>query len=56
MRLVESGEPVQPEVLAYLNRLSDVVWLFGRLIEVNAGVDASLRDASKAGPKFSRAW
>lgn len=56
VRLVESGQQVQPEVLAYLNRLSDLVWLFGRLIELNAGVDASLRDASKAGPKFSRAW
>jgi len=47
---------VQPEVLAYLNRLSDLIWLFGRLIELNAGVDARLRDANKAGPKFSRAW
>jgi cob(I)alamin adenosyltransferase len=56
VRLAESGQPVRPEVLAYLNRLSDLVWLFGRLIEVNAGIDAGLRDAGKAGPKFSRAW
>jgi cob(I)alamin adenosyltransferase len=56
VRLAESGQAVNPEVLAYLNRLSDLVWLFGRLIEVNAGIDARLRDASKAGPKFSRAW
>jgi cob(I)alamin adenosyltransferase len=56
VRLVESGVAVQPEVLAYLNRLSDVVWLFGRLIEVKAGVDARLRDGSKTGPKWSRAW
>jgi cob(I)alamin adenosyltransferase len=56
VRLAESGQEVRPEVLAYLNRLSDLVWLFGRLIEVNAGIDARLRDASKAGPKFSRAW
>jgi cob(I)alamin adenosyltransferase len=56
VRLVESGQAVQPEVLAYLNRLSDVIWLFGRLIELNAGIDARLRDGSKAGPKWSRAW
>src|SRR5580698_876392 len=56
VRLVESGQEVNPEVLAYLNRLSDLVWLFGRLIELNAGIDARLRDGSKAGPKWSRAW
>jgi cob(I)alamin adenosyltransferase len=56
VRLAESGQEVKPEVLAYLNRLSDLIWLFGRLIEVNAGVDARLRDGSKAGPKWSRAW
>lgn len=56
VRLVDSGEAVQLEVLAYLNRLSDLVWLFGRLIELNAGVDARLRDGSKVGPKWSRAW
>src|ERR1700733_12867458 len=56
VRLAESGQEVKPEVLAYLNRLSDLVWLFGRLIELNAGIDARLRDESKAGPKGSRAW
>ncbi len=56
VRLQESGVEVPPEVLAYLNRLSDLVWLFGRLIELNAGVDARLRDGSKTGPKWSRAW
>jgi cob(I)alamin adenosyltransferase len=56
VRFAESGEQVPPEVLAYLNRLSDLVWLFGRLIELNAGVDARLRDESKTGPKWSRAW
>jgi len=53
---VESGGVVKPEVLAYLNRLSDVLWIFGRLIEFNAGVDAHLRGEDKAGPKWSRAW
>ncbi len=56
VRLAETGQEVKPEVLAYLNRLSDLVWLFGRLIELNAGIDARLRDESKAGPKWSRAW
>ena len=56
VRLAESGPEVVPEVLAYLNRLSDLVWLFGRLIELNAGVDARLRDGDKVGPKWSRAW
>jgi cob(I)alamin adenosyltransferase len=43
-------------VLAYLNRLSDLIWLFGRLIEVRAGVNSKLRDEQHAGPGFSRAW
>ena len=56
VRFVESGGEVQAEVIAYLNRLSDVIWLFGRLIEFRAGVDARLREEGKAGPNFSRAW
>lgn len=56
IRFIESGGVVQPEVVAYLNRLSDAIWLFGRLIEFNAGIDARLRDDGKTGPKWSRAW
>jgi cob(I)alamin adenosyltransferase len=56
VRFVEQGGEVQPEVIMYLNRLSDLIWLFGRLIEHNAGIDARLRDETKAGPKWSRAW
>jgi cob(I)alamin adenosyltransferase len=56
VRFVESGGTIKPEIIAYLNRLSDVIWLFGRLIEFNAGVDACLRDETKIGPKWSRAW
>jgi cob(I)alamin adenosyltransferase len=56
VRLSSSGVDLKPEVLAYLNRLSDVIWLFGRLIEVTAGVDARLRTGETAGPKWSRAW
>src|SRR6202011_6362148 len=44
VRLIESGEPVNPQVLAYLNRLSDLLWLLGRLVEKQAGVSARLRD------------
>src|SRR5438270_4324512 len=43
VRLASNGVEIKPEVLAYLNRLSDLIWLFGRLIEVKAGVDARLR-------------
>jgi cob(I)alamin adenosyltransferase len=56
VRLASSGVELRPEILAYLNRLSDVIWLFGRLIEVNAGIDARLRTGETAGPKWSRAW
>ena len=56
VRFVENGGIVQPTILPYLNRLSDVIWLFGRLIEFNAGVESRLRPESKGGPKWSRAW
>jgi len=57
VRLQEGGVAVQPAVLAYVNRLSDLVWLFGRKLEHDAGVSSSLRDATgKAGNRFSRAW
>ncbi len=56
VRLDEAEASVQPEVIAYLNRLSDLLWLFGRLIEHRAGIDARLRDNTKQGPDWSRAW
>jgi cob(I)alamin adenosyltransferase len=56
VRLHESGQEVQPELLAYLNRLSDLIWLFGRRIEHTAGIDARLRDQESSGPRWSRAW
>lgn len=56
MRLAESGEEFDAQVIAYLNRLSDLLWLFGRLIELRAGVDARLRDEAHSGPRWSRAW
>jgi cob(I)alamin adenosyltransferase len=57
VRLIESGDAVEPNVLAYLNRLSDLLWLFGRKIERDAGIRNSLREMNdKPGPKWSRAW
>lgn len=56
VRFTESGGEVDPHVLAYLNRLSDLIWLFGRLLEVEAGVDSRLRDAEHPGARWSRAW
>jgi cob(I)alamin adenosyltransferase len=57
VRLVESGETVQPTILKYLNRLSDLLWLFGRKREHDAGVSGSLRaETGKAGNRWSRAW
>jgi cob(I)alamin adenosyltransferase len=54
--LIESGYPLQPNILGYLNRLSDVLWLIGRQLEHEAGVDSRLRDPSQGGPRWSRAW
>jgi cob(I)alamin adenosyltransferase len=56
VRLIESGDSVNPQVLAYLNRLSDLLWLLGRLVEKQAGVDARLRDEKTPGARWSRAW
>ena len=57
VRLQEAGATVPPAILAYVNRLSDLLWLFGRKLEHDAGVSASLRDATgKTGNRFSRAW
>lgn len=41
-RLMETDQLDNPVILAYLNRLSDLLWLAGRLEEVRAGVDSSL--------------
>ena len=44
-----------PATMVYLNRLSDLLWLYGRLMEVRAGVNSKLRGAS-AGRSWSKAW
>ena len=56
VRLAETEDGVPPQVTAYLNRLSDLLWLFGRLLELRAGVESRLRDDEHEGPKWSRAW
>lgn len=57
VRLVEGGETVEPTVQAYLNRLSDLLWLFGRKLECDAGLNTALRAATdKPGARWSRAW
>jgi cob(I)alamin adenosyltransferase len=58
VRLVDSGgDAVQPTILAYLNRLSDLLWLFARKLEHDAGINSSLREQTgKDGNRWSRAW
>lgn len=56
IRLSENGETVDTQVIVYLNRLSDLLWLMGRLLELRAGVDSRLRDEEHSGKKWSRAW
>ena len=56
VQLADSGEQVSADLLAYLNRLSDLLWILGRRIESAAGADAALRTGDTGGPKWSRAW
>lgn len=54
--LYEAGEIENPQILAYLNRLLDVLRLIGQLLELRSGADAKLRTAETAGPRWLRAW
>ncbi|HLI86137.1 MAG TPA: cob(I)yrinic acid a,c-diamide adenosyltransferase [Bryobacteraceae bacterium] len=54
--LYESGDLTDSQILVYLNRLSDVLWLVGRALELRAGADASLRSKDQPGARWSRAW
>jgi cob(I)alamin adenosyltransferase len=56
VRMHESGEKVDTQIITYLNRLSDLLWLIGRFLELKAGVDSSLRDDEHKGNRWSRAW
>src|SRR5919106_6745072 len=56
VRLRDTGERIHPSVITYLNRLADLLWLLGRLIERDGGIDSSLRRADDAGKRWSKAW
>ena len=56
VRLQESGGTVDAQVVTYLNRLSDLLWLVGRLLEMKVGVDSRLRSGEQGGNKWTRAW
>lgn len=57
VRLMEAGEAVEPSILAYVNRLSDLLWLFARKAELANNAQSSLREMNgKQGPRWSRAW
>lgn len=56
VRLAETGIELNAQVVPYLNRLSDLLWLVGRLLELRAGINARLRDDEHKGPRWSRAW
>jgi cob(I)alamin adenosyltransferase len=56
VRLGETGAELNPHVVPYLNRLSDLLWLMGRLLDLRAGLDTRLRDDEDKGPRWSRAW
>jgi cob(I)alamin adenosyltransferase len=38
--LKDTGEPLNPEIVIYLNRLSDLLWLFARWVETQSGSGA----------------
>lgn len=42
VRLRDGGETVSEEMLRYMNRLSDVLWLLGRRLELRRGVNGAL--------------
>lgn len=56
VRLAETRAAVHPQTIPYINRLSDLIWLFGRQIELETGVDSRLRDDQHKGARWSRAW
>ena len=56
VRLLETGAEIHQQALPYINRLSDLIWLFARQIELESGVDSRLRDRQDKGGRWSRAW
>ena len=57
VRVIEGGEEIAPTILAYVNRLSDLLWLFARKAELASAAESNLREMNnKQGPRWSRAW
>lgn len=58
VRLMERDDrPQLTNVVTYVNRLSDLLWLMGRILEIRSGVDSRLRDETHVeGNKWSKAW
>ena len=56
VRLADGGARIDPSIIVYLNRLADLLWLLGRLIERDHGVDAALRRPGDGGSRWSKAW
>jgi cob(I)alamin adenosyltransferase len=56
VRLQADGDAVHQSVVAYLNRLADLLWLLGRLVEREAGVDSVLRQPDDDQRRWSKAW
>lgn len=57
VRLMERGEAMDLNVSAALNRLSDLLWLYARRVELASGAVSSLREMNGAsGPRWSGAW
>jgi cob(I)alamin adenosyltransferase len=47
VRLLQGDPSAGEHLLPYMNRLSDALWLFGRVLELEAGVDSALRGAGR---------
>ena len=58
VRLMETdARPQLLNVVTYINRLSDLLWLLGRILEVRAGINSRLRDETEvSGNKWTQAW
>ena len=56
VRLRDGGARIDSSVIIYLNRLADLLWLLGRVIERDLGIDASVRRPDDQGARWSKAW
>jgi cob(I)alamin adenosyltransferase len=56
VRLSEAGEVCDKNMVAYLNRLADLLWLLSRFLERDVAADARLRADKHDPARWSRAW